>query len=372
VLADDSADMRAYVTGLLEPRFDVVAVGDGAAALLEIRTRIPDLVLCDITMPEVNGFELLAALRADPETRTLPVIMLSARAGLDASEAGLDAGADDYLVKPFSARELIARVRTHVALQQTRRAWISQLEGANCELVAFSDSVSHDLRAPLRVIGNFSDILLDNHPEDLTVIALHCAERIRASALRMRELIDDLLALSKAGRCALHKSSIDLTVIAREVVSELRAETPERIVDIDVAEGLNAVCDGRLMTIVLRNLLANAWKFTGNRAHAAISVGSEDGEVFFVRDNGVGFDAVNASRLFEPFQRLHTEEEFAGTGIGLALVHRIIERHGGRVWAQGAVGSGATMRFTLEPNGHGGWRSTSETPLRPREVSKPD
>jgi signal transduction histidine kinase len=352
VWADDNADMRAYVTTLLEDQFDIVPVADGAAALREIQERLPDLVLTDIMMPQLDGYELLAALRAAPETRTLPVILLSARAGAESAVEGLDAGADDYLIKPFSAQELIARVRTHVALSRARRAWTSQLEQANQELEAFSYSVSHDLRAPVRAIDGFSQILLEDHAGALDASGVDCLQRINANAHRMSRIIDDLLVLSKVGREELRSEPVDVTAIARRIIADLRAAAPARRVEVEVAEGLVATGDARMATIVLENLLANAWKFTGKRTDAAIAIDHEGGGVFVVRDNGAGFDTASSARMFEPFRRLHSQAEFAGTGIGLAIVQRIIERHGGRIWAHGVIDEGATIRFTLEPAPH--------------------
>jgi signal transduction histidine kinase len=360
VWADDNADMRAYVTGLLEHHFEVVAVPDGAVALREIRERVPDLVLCDVMMPNLDGFALLAALRADPRTRTLPVILLSARAGTESSTEGLDLGADDYVIKPFSARELVARVRTHVALSRNRSAWTSQLERANHELEAFTYSVSHDLRAPLRAISAFTQIVLDDHARGLDQCGLDYLHRIQANAHRMAAIIDDLLALSEVARRELRSETVDLTSIARRIVADLRGAAPSRVVDVRVTDGLVATGDPGLVTIVLENLLANAWKFTGKRRAAAILVGREADDVFFVRDNGAGFDMARSALLFEPFGRLHAETDFAGTGIGLAIVLRVVERHGGRIWAQGSVGSGATIRFTLSA-GDALWRPGPRT-----------
>ncbi|HET9627378.1 MAG TPA: ATP-binding protein [Kofleriaceae bacterium] len=348
VWVDDNADMRAYVTKLLEAEFDVIAVGDGVEALRVIRDHTPDLVLSDVMMPNLDGFELLTALRGDARTRTVPVILLSARAGEASSVEALDAGADDYLIKPFSARELVSRVRTHIALNETRRRWARQLEKANQELEAFGYSVSHDLRAPLRAVDAFTQILLADHVAGLDAKGVEYLKRILASAQRMSAIIDDLLALSQIGRGELRLTTIDLAPIVCSIVAELRARTPGRRVEVQVADEMIAVCDPRLVTIALENLLANAWKFTGKQAHPMIIVGREAPDVFFVRDNGVGFDMHHAEQLFEPFRRLHAATEFEGTGIGLAIVRRVVERHGGRVWAHGGVNEGATVRFTLQ------------------------
>jgi signal transduction histidine kinase len=350
LLADDNADLRTYVTRLLAPHYAVEAVVDGQAALELALERPPDLVLSDVMMPRLDGFGLLRELRADDRTRTIPVILLSARAGEESAIEGMEAGAIDYLVKPFSARELLARVRTHLDLARARRDWASELERANRELEAFSYSVSHDLRAPLRAIDGFSQALVDEYGATLDARAREYLERVRAGARRMASLIDDLLNLSRITRAPLRKEAVDLTELARLVATELKRREPARDGVIEVAEGLTAFGDTALILIVLENLLGNAWKFTAKRKDARIAFGQEaDGDetVFYVQDNGAGFDMKYADRLFAPFQRLHRAQDFEGTGVGLATVYRIIARHGGRIWAEAALGEGATFFFTL-------------------------
>jgi signal transduction histidine kinase len=348
--ADDNADMRDYVRRLLASRYEVLAVPDGLTALAAAQEKCPDLVLTDVMMPGLDGFGLLRALRADPRTRTLPVILLSARAGQDSAVEGLDAGADDYLSKPFSAQELMARVRTHLELAHLRREWANELEQSNKELEAFSYSVSHDLRAPLRAIDGFSKVLLEDYAEKLDKQGCHYLQRVRTSTLRMSGLIDDLLNLSRVVRAVVHQERINMTLVARGVIAELQNKDPARGVGIQIADGLAARGDPRLITIVVENLLGNAWKYTGKRTDAQIAFGEEsqrDESVFYVRDNGAGFDMAYAHKLFAPFQRLHRDSEFEGTGIGLAIVQRIVSRHGGRVWAEAVIDQGATFYFTL-------------------------
>jgi signal transduction histidine kinase len=351
LVADDNADMRAYLVRLLAERWTTEAVTDGQAALEAIRRDPPELVLSDVMMPRLDGAGLLKALRADPTTSTIPVVLLSARAGEEAVVAGLETGADDYLVKPFSAAELMSRVGTHLALARTRRAWAAELERANRELEAFSYSVSHDLRAPLRAIDGFSKALLVEHSSALDSQGRHYLERVRAATQRMSALIEDLLNLSRITRATLRREPVDLTGLAAGVVEELRRRDPARAVVVDVAQGLTAKGDRQLLRIVLENLLGNAWKFTARRPEARISFGAEvgpGGPAFFVRDNGAGFDMAYADKLFAPFQRLHKSSEFEGTGIGLATVQRIVSRHGGRLTASAEVDVGATFCFTLE------------------------
>jgi PAS domain S-box-containing protein len=226
----------------------------------------------------------------------------------------------------------------------------AQLEMTNQELEAFSYSVSHDLKAPLNAIDGFTRILLDTHAGQLDSKALDHLGRVRDAAGRMSQLIDDLLRLSHVMRAELKKSRVDLTCLAREVAAELQGTEPGRQVSFVIAPSLSIDADLNLMRIVIDNLMRNAWKFTGKHPTALIEVGAEerDGErVFFVRDNGAGFDMSYAGKLFGAFQRLHRISEFEGTGIGLAIVKRIISRHGGRIWAEGKTGEGAVFWFTL-------------------------
>jgi signal transduction histidine kinase len=350
VWADDNADMREYVRRLLAERYDVMSFSNGADALASIRENPPDLVLTDVMMPQLDGFGLLHALREDLKTRTLPVLLLSARAGEESALEGLDAGADDYLVKPFSARELLVRVRTHLDLATLRREWATELERANRELAAFSYSVSHDLRAPLRAIDGFSRAILEEYHDKLDDRGRHYLHRVRVGSQRMGALIDDLLKLSRIGRSELRRAPMLLDPIARDIVAELQKREPERRVTVDIADGLDAYGDSRLLAVALENLLGNAWKFTSKREQAVVAFGRENvgGEArFFVRDNGAGFAMADAGKLFQPFYRLHKSSEFDGTGIGLATVARIVSRHGGRIWAEAKSGEGATFYFTL-------------------------
>jgi light-regulated signal transduction histidine kinase (bacteriophytochrome) len=225
-------------------------------------------------------------------------------------------------------------------------------EEANRELEAFSYSVSHDLRAPLRSIDGFSQLLLEDCAESLNDNGRNYLSRVRAAAQRMGQLIDDLLLLARVGRTELSRRRIDLSEIVRQVVEDLQNsdERPNAVVELEA--GVIAQADSRLMRIVFENLLGNAWKFTAKTAEPRIAFGAthhEEGTVYFVRDNGAGFDMAYAHKLFAPFQRLHREAEFPGTGIGLATVRRIINRHGGRVWVESAVGQGAAFYFTLAP-----------------------
>src|SRR5579859_3801453 len=227
----------------------------------------------------------------------------------------------------------------------------AELEASNRDLDAFAYSVSHDLRAPLRAIGGFASALVEDAGPSLGSPAGDHLARIRAAVARMEALVDGLLTLSRTVHGTLQRTSLDLTAMADEILHELQALAPERAADLVIQLGLRATGDPVLVRAALTNLLNNAWKFTQRRPKARIEVGQERDAlghgVYFVRDNGAGFDAAYASKLFTPFQRLHGPDEYPGTGIGLATVGRIIARHGGRVWAEGAPEGGATFFFTL-------------------------
>ncbi|MBI4319890.1 MAG: HAMP domain-containing protein [Chloroflexi bacterium] len=233
-----------------------------------------------------------------------------------------------------------AQLRDHAA----------RLEQINRELEGFSYSVSHDLRAPLRAIDGFSHALLEDYADKLDEQGKGYLDRVRAASQRMAQLIDDLLSLSRLTRSEVRREQVDLSALVGTIAAELRQTEPERQVEFVIAEGLVAMGDTRLLRVALENLLGNAWKFTGKHPSARIEFGvvEQDGKpAYFVRDDGAGFDMAYADRLFGAFQRLHTPMEFPGSGIGLATVQRIIHRHGGDVWAEGAVEQGATFYFTL-------------------------
>jgi len=240
--------------------------------------------------------------------------------------------------------------RLNEELEQRVKERTAQLEAVNKELEAFAYSVSHDLRAPLRAMGGFSETLLTEYSTKLDDQGRHYLKRIEAASNRMGDLIDDLLNLSRVTRTELKKQQIDLSKLAAEILTEKQETDPQRKARFEIFPDLSARGDAALLRTVMQNLLENAWKFSANERETKIEVGRtaiQGEEVFFVRDNGSGFNMDYADKLFVPFQRLHRTEEFSGTGIGLATVQRIINRHGGKVWAEGEVGKGAKFYFTL-------------------------
>lgn len=381
LIADDSETYLQEMARLLRAEgYDVVLARSGEQALDILEVQQVDCILLDLIMPGLGGKQTCRQIKASPRSRDIPLIMVTSVEDREAMIEGLALGADDYIAKSSEFTVLKARLRAQIRRKQfedehrriqdellasERRAaearaarlvaeakaeHAEELDRKNKELEAFSYSVSHDLRAPLRSIDGFSQALLEDFGDRLEPRALGYLMRVRNAAQRMGELIDDLLELSRLGRAQLHQANMDLAELARSVAEELARRHAERQVTFVAPATLQVYADRRLLQVVLENLLGNAWKFTSKVPGPRVEVGMEqgpEGPCYYVRDNGAGFDMAYASRLFSPFQRLHRDEDFTGTGIGLATVQRVIDRHGGRVWAHGEVGKGATVFFTL-------------------------
>jgi signal transduction histidine kinase len=260
--------------------------------------------------------------------------------------------ANDELARQVAERDRAEQevLDLNAVLEARVRERTAQLEAVNQELEAFCFSVSHDLRAPLRSIDGFGQALVEDFPDVIPDDARRYLARIRAATLRMGQLIEDLLNLSRVSRSPLRREPVDVGEVAREVVAEIAQREPDRQVEVSIWDGMQTEADPALLRAALENLISNAWKFSANASKPRIEVGAlkdRGRQTFFVRDNGAGFDMAHAGKLFTPFQRLHSEREFSGTGIGLATVQRIVQRHGGRIWADAQVGSGATFWFTL-------------------------
>lgn len=377
---DDSLTyLHALNDALKDEGYDVILASSGEEALELLAVQPVDCILLDLLMPGLSGQETCERIKAAPSVRDIPLIMLTALEDREAMIQGLSAGADDFISKSSDLQVLKARVRAQIRrkqfedenrrireellqkeleagearaareLAETKMVLVDELERKNKELEAFSYSVSHDLRAPLRAIDGFSRIVLQDFAGTLDPKGQEYLQRVCAAATRMGELIDDLLALSRVGRAELRRTRVNLSELARRVIAELRKQA-DRQVEVLIQEDLVADADSRLMQVALENLLGNSWKFTAKAAKARIEFGRDHnghGPIYFVRDNGAGFDMTYVEKLFGPFQRLHTDAEFPGTGIGLATVYRIVERHGGRVWAEGAIDRGATFYFTV-------------------------
>jgi two-component system sensor histidine kinase/response regulator len=362
IVDDEAAQMKALCRTLEVEGYETAGFTSASEALQAISSRPFDLLLTDLRMPEMDGITLLRAAHAID--RDVVGIVMTGHAAVDTAVEAMKAGALDYILKPFKLSVVmpvldraltLRRLRVENAqLEQSVRERQMALEAANKELEAFSYSVSHDLRAPLRTISGYSEILLSDHAGSLSAPGQRLLNNVRAGAQRMERLIEDLLSFSRLGRQPLSKQPVQIDQLARQVIEEHRDSLDGRDVDIRIDPAPVCAGDASLLKQVLANLLTNAIKFTRDRKPARIEVGSRtegNDVVFHVRDNGAGFDMKYASKLFGVFQRLHSSEEFEGTGIGLSIVQRIVQRHGGRVWAEAQPGQGATFFFSLPAAG---------------------
>lgn len=320
---------------------------------LQARVARPILEISDIARKiiEQRNFSLRAKANSDDEIGFLTTAFNDLLSEVESRSVALES-TNSKLQQQVKEREEAAEEiqRLNVQLEQRVSERTVELERANKELEAFSYSVSHDLRTPLRAIDGFSQALLEDYAEKLDDTGRDYLARVRAGAQRMGHLIDDLLKLARVSRAELHPSKIDLSAIAKKISDELRENNPRRNVRVNITSGLMVQGDAQLLRIALENLLNNAWKYTGKRSEAQIEFGmrTHNGEAcYFVEDNGAGFDMAYASKLFGAFQRLHDAKEFPGTGVGLATVQRIIHRHGGHIWAEAAFDKGSVFYFTL-------------------------
>ena len=374
LIVDDEVQNRKLLEVLLQPEgYRTLTAANGEEALRLIADHSPDLILLDIMMPGIDGYELAVILKADAETSHIPIIMVTALTDRDTRLAGLNAGAEEFLTKPVDRTELWLRVRnllrlkTYGDLQKQAQTEIlnlnarleervqkrtAQLQASNQELQSFAYSVSHDLRTPLSSISGFSSLLAREVLNKLaTERTTHYIARIHAGVQQMGATIDALLSLTHISRTALRLENVDLSSMADKVLRDIAERNPSILVKLDIQPGLLARGDPTLLRQAMENLLGNAWKFSSRQTKLHIAFTAKNGAdgktVYAIQDNGAGFDMTYREKLFSPFQRLHSMSEFPGTGIGLATVHRIVARHGGKVWAESKPGCGATFYFTL-------------------------
>jgi signal transduction histidine kinase len=388
LLVDDNSKNLLALEAVLESlEQNLVKANSGEEALKRLLAQDFAAILLDVQMPGMDGFETAELIRMRENSRHTPIIFIT---GIGKTTEfifkGYGVGAVDYLVKPIVPEILLSKVKVFVELKQqaeqlaaANKQLQQQLEEisrlnqqcqiANKELEAFNAAVCHDLRNPLTTIKGFSDLLLMYRTERLEKTDKQYIEEINVASKRMGQLIDDLLNLSLGKSRQIWYETVDLSLMGQNIVAKLHQSEPQRQVELAIASGMTVQGDPRLLQIVLENLLGNAWKYTGKQPHACIEFGVLEQEstaarnkssrvdkgdslekqlrTYYVRDNGVGFDMTAADKLFTAFHRLHDRGEFEGTGIGLVTVQRIIQRHGGKIWAQAAPQRGATFFFQL-------------------------
>ena len=373
IVDDEAVLTEALCSTLNSEGYATVGFTSALAALAALPGGCCDLLLVDLNMPEMPGIELLrAAQQIDPSSVG---IVMTGEGSVARAVESMQAGALDFITKPFKLSAILPvvsralevrrlrvdnlqlerRVREHAAELEASNhdlaAANKALASANEELTAFNHSVSHDLRAPLRAVDGLSELLLHNFSAHLPPEAQRFLATMNLSVKRMQQLVDDLLRFSRLGHQTLRLKRVDMSTIVHGVLNDLHHEQQSRHIEVRIGELPRTEGDPALLRQALANLVSNAYKFTRHQEHPVIEVGarteSDGSPTYFVRDNGAGFDMAHAQRLFGVFQRMHRNDEFEGTGVGLSIVQRIVDRHHGRIWAEAAVGRGATFYFTL-------------------------
>jgi hypothetical protein len=400
--AEDSPVQAKRLKHFLESNnINCVVCSNGIEALRTATARKPILIISDIIMPGMDGYEFCAKIKSEPALKDTPVILLTSLSDPLDIIKGLQAGADNFITKPYDEQYLLSRIHYLLANNEMRRIGSSDmvmeiifqgnkyrinsdkkqildlllsvyeaaihrnedlieaqlqlqhsnenLIAANQELDAFAHTVSHDLRSPLSGVVGFASLMLANS-KNMDDIEKTYLQWILDSGYKMAQLIDDLLQYSRSGLAEINPEIFNISQMAGNLVDDLRIRYPERNVTTNVQEGIEVNADQKLIEVVMTNLLGNAWKYSEKVENALISFGkteTESGTVFYVSDNGAGFDMEKAQKLFSPFIRLHTGDEFQGTGVGLSTVKRVIEKHKGKIWAESEKGKGANFYFTL-------------------------
>ncbi len=404
MVVEDSRSQAMMLKSLLKKHdYEVRDFENGITALEAARKEAPILIISDVVMPEMDGYEFCENVKNSRELREIPFILLTTLQDSMDIIKGLQAGSDNFITKPFDPKYLLSRINYLLANRELRDQGTSDLvleimfngqkyainserkqildlllsvyENAiqqnhqlmeaqselrrsnehlltlNRDLEAFSYTISHDLRTPLNHISMSAQLLYQHYMDKLDEAGASYVETIHSTTRSMAEMINDLLQFSRTGTINIHPQAIDLSEMCLKVMQWIHQDNPDRKIEIKVEENMSLNADHSLLMVVVKNLLGNAWKYTSKTKNPVIRVYQikKDNEtVFCVSDNGAGFEQAKASNLFTPFVRLHTQEDFPGTGVGLATAKRIIERHGGKIWAEGETGKGASFFFTIE------------------------
>jgi two-component system sensor histidine kinase/response regulator len=361
----DARELICEIIGRRYPDLRLLVAGNGEEGIRLFKANRPEIVLTDINMPVFNGLRMAEDIKLlCPATE---IIALTAHSNSEHLLKAIEIGISHYILKPIDIKQVFRVIDKSLDLIRSERIIAHknrqilklnteltekavELEAANRELESFNYTVAHDLRSPMVSIKGFAQILVEKYDSDLDDAGKEYLHIITAGITRMNNLIEALLKLSMYQRKQIHKKWTSLTDIAYEVRDSLLMQDPLRQATFSIDEGINGYCEPSLMLIALENLFGNAWKYSAKKDDALIEFGTlnkDEDLVYFVRDNGAGFDQQDSAGLFAPFQRFQSDEGIEGFGIGLATVSRIIQRHGGRIWAEGEKGKGATFYFTL-------------------------
>ena len=366
VVDDVAANLAAMVEHLEVHGCRVVVAQDGNEAIERACYVHPDLILLDVVMPGLDGFETCRLLKSRPETRETPVIFMTALTDTHDKLSGFEAGAVDYVIKPLDGAEVLARVRTHVTMSRLRRALVQQnedlqreiaaheqtqqaLRRSNLELEQLAYVASHDMQEPLRMIASYLQLIVQRYDDQLDSDGREFIGYAVDGAKRMQDLINDLLTYSRVGTKARPFQRTQCAAVVQTAIKHLHVAVVESRANIVVEDLPEVSADAPQLVQLFQNLIGNAIKFRGDAApQVQVRCEARDEEwEFSVRDNGIGIDPDYFDRIFVLFQRLHTRRQYPGTGIGLALCKKIVERHGGRIWVESSQGQGAVFRFTI-------------------------
>ena len=364
LIVDDTEENLDILVEALSDDYGISVAMDGETALENLKMEIPDIILLDIMMPGMDGYEVCRKIKANKDTQDIPVIFLTAITEIESKARGFKLGAVDYITKPFEILEVKARVRTHLALKLAKYELSEknrileektvELQSAVNELEAFSYTVSHDLKSPLRAIEAYTKMISEEENEKLNDNTKEMVHNVKSICSNMIKMIENLLKYSKMTNLEICKGPVDINEIFQLTFKQYKAIYIDRFIQFEFETGIPVVlADPILIKQVISNIISNAVKFTKNEEKAHIVIGCKRGTdeyIFYVKDNGVGIDMEFSGKLFEIFQRLHSQDEFDGNGIGLATVRKIIQKHGGRAWIEGKVNEGTTIYFTLQAN----------------------
>lgn len=364
LIVDDTEENLDILVEALSDDYGISVAMDGETALENLKMEIPDIILLDIMMDGMDGYEVCRQIKASERTEDIPIIFLTAITEIESKARGFELGAVDYITKPFEILEIKARVRTHLSLKVAKHELSEKnkvlkektvaLQAAFNELEAFSYTVSHDLKSPLRAIEAYTKIILEEENEKSYSNTSEMVHNVKNICGNMIEMIENLLKYSKMTNLEICKEPVDISEIFKVTFVQHKAIYQDKAIQFEFETGIPVVlADPILMKQVISNIISNSVKFTRNEDKALIIIGCKRGineYIFYVKDNGVGIDMEFSGKLFAIFQRLHSQDEFEGHGIGLATVRKIIQKHGGRTWIEGKVNEGTTIYFTLPTN----------------------